>query len=43
MKMKIESIPHDEQRYPTVGDYWVDEHGVEQVVLYKRGNTVSFP
>lgn len=31
MKMKIESIPHEEQRYPTVGDYWLDESGVEQV------------
>ena len=30
MKINIESIPHHEQRYPTVGDYW-EEDGVEQV------------
>lgn len=29
--MHIESIPHESQRYPTVGDYWLDENGVEQV------------
>jgi hypothetical protein len=29
--MHIETIPHDQQRYPTVGDYWEDEHGVEQI------------
>ena len=31
MKVAIESIPHDEQRYPTVGDYWLDESGTDQV------------
>ena len=31
MKMKIESIPHQEQRYPTVGDYWQGEDGIEQI------------
>lgn len=31
MKINIEAIPHHEQRYPTVGDYWLDENGVEQV------------
>src|SRR5438874_9307603 len=30
MKIHIETIPHDQQRYPTVGDYW-EENGVEQV------------
>jgi len=30
-KIHIESIPHEAQRYPTVGDYWEDEQGVEQV------------
>jgi hypothetical protein len=29
--MQIETIPHEEQRYPTVGDYWLDENGVEQI------------
>ncbi len=31
MKIQIETIPHESQRYPTVGDYWDDEAGVEQV------------
>lgn len=30
MKIQIETIPHDRQRYPTVGDYWWDS-GVEQI------------
>ena len=29
--MNIETIPHDRQRYPTVGDYWEDAHGIEQI------------
>jgi len=31
LRMHIETIPHDNQRYPTVGDYWLDETGVEQI------------
>ena len=31
MKINIETIPHSDQRYPTVGDYWDDENGVIQV------------
>src|SRR3954471_1821185 len=31
LRMHIETIPHQSQRYPTVGDYWEDEHGVEQI------------
>lgn len=31
MKIQIETIPHDAQRYPTVGDYWADSGGVEQI------------
>lgn len=27
MKISIETILHEEQRYPTVGDYQTDEHG----------------
>ncbi len=30
MQIHIETIPHDMQRYPTVGDYW-QEDGAEQV------------
>jgi hypothetical protein len=31
MKIHIESIPHAQQRYPTVGDYWEDGDGAGQV------------
>lgn len=31
MKINIETIPHQSQRYPTVGDYWEDGAEVEQV------------
>lgn len=31
LRMHIETIPHETQRYPTVGDYWLDETGVEQI------------
>src|ERR1051326_3142742 len=30
MRINIETIPHESQRYPTVGDYW-QEGDVEQV------------
>ena len=30
MKINIEVIPHEQQRYPTVGDYWTED-GVQQV------------
>jgi len=30
MKIHIEVIPHEQQRYPTVGDYWTED-GVQQV------------
>ena len=29
--MNIETIPHDQQRYETCGDYWEDENGVEEI------------
>ena len=31
LRMHIETIPHESQRYPTVGDYWLDENGIEQI------------
>lgn len=31
MKIVIDTIPHHEHRYPTVGDYWVDADGVLQI------------
>jgi hypothetical protein len=30
MKIEVETIPHHEQRYPTVGDYW-EEGGAVQI------------
>ena len=30
MRINIEVIPHEQQRYPTVGDYWFED-GVQQV------------
>ena len=49
MKINIETIPHGDQRYPTVGDYWDDSDGVVQVrvseqrvdVLRRRRETWS--
>ena len=38
MKINIEVIPHDKQRYETVGDYWVDEAGTQQVRISDMGN-----
>lgn len=38
MKIVIETIPHDKQRYPTVGDYWIDEDGTMQVRISDLGN-----
>ena len=31
LRMHIETIPHESQRYRTVGDYWCDESGIEQI------------
>ena len=31
MKILIETVPHAEQRYPTVGDYWADPDGTERI------------
>ena len=38
MKIIIETIPHDKQRYPTVGDYWVDKDGTRHIVVSDMGN-----
>ena len=38
MKIVIEVIPHHEQRYATLGDYWVDVDGVQQVRVSDLGN-----
>ena len=31
MKIIVETIPHEAQRYPTVGDYWEAEDGTLQI------------
>jgi hypothetical protein len=31
MTIHLQTIPHDQQRYPTVGDYWEEADGVEHV------------
>lgn len=31
MDIHIEIIPHSQQRYPTVGDWWVDNQGIVQI------------
>ena len=38
MKIIIETIPHSEQKYPTVGDYWVDADGTWQIRVSKMGD-----
>jgi len=34
----IRTIPHSEQRYDTVGDYWTDADGVEQFRISSMSN-----
>ncbi len=38
MKVIIETIPNEKQRYPTVGDYWIDEDGTLQIRVSELGN-----
>ena len=38
MKIVIETIPLHQQRYPTLGDYWVDAEGVQRVFVSELGN-----
>lgn len=38
MKINILTIPHDEQRYPTVGDYWFDNDGMLQLRVSKMSD-----
>jgi hypothetical protein len=39
MKINIETIPHDQHRYETVGDYWIDEHDVIQMRVSDMKNS----
>src|SRR5215207_4505971 len=38
LKIRIETISHDRQRYPTVGDYWDDPDGTLQVRISEVGD-----
>ena len=40
MKIIIETIDHKLHRYPTIGDYWVDENGDWQIRVSKMGDTL---
>lgn len=31
MRINIQTIPHNTQRYDTVGDYWIDSDGIWQI------------
>jgi hypothetical protein len=39
MEIHIKTIPHNNQRYETVGDYFYDDLGVLQVRISDMGNT----
>jgi hypothetical protein len=38
LKINVQTIPHDEHRYPTSGDYWEDEEGTLQVRISEVGD-----
>ena len=38
MKIVIETIPHDKQRYPTCGDWVVEEDGTRHIFVSDMGN-----
>jgi hypothetical protein len=39
LNIQIKTIPHDQQRYDTVGDYWVDDaEGKLQIRVSDMGN-----
>ena len=38
MKINIETIPHTQQRYPTIGDYWDSADGVQQIKVSDMKN-----
>src|SRR3954469_25221246 len=37
LKINVQTIHHDEHRYPTSGDYWEDEDGTLQVRVSEVG------
>lgn len=38
MNITIQTIPHDQQRYPTIGDYWFEKNGDIQIRVSDTGN-----
>lgn len=38
MNISIKVIPHDQQRYPTVGDYWLNPDGSLEIRVSESGN-----
>lgn len=38
MKINIETIPHDKQRYPTCGDWWWDDRNTLQIRVSRMSN-----
>ncbi len=40
MVIRIETIPIEQMRYPTVGDYWYDNEGVLQVRVAEIGSEI---
>ena len=39
LNIEIKTIPHDQQRYDTVGDYWIDpQSGKLQIRVSEMGN-----
>lgn len=38
MKIKIEAIPHNRHRYPTVGDWYFDKRGTLVIRVSRMGN-----
>ena len=39
MNINIQTIPHDQHRYPTCGDWLLDESGNLQIRVSDMGNT----
>ena len=38
MNIHIQTIPHDQHRYPTCGDWWLDDKGDLQIRVSDMGN-----
>jgi hypothetical protein len=38
LDIHIKTIPHEEHRYPTLGDYWKTENGKQEIRISDMGN-----